>query len=315
MKSIISVIILYFLVIFTSSLFAQSQPKTKVVITGVRFAYPLVEKWIEEYKNANPTVEIEISPRSTTDPSQYDLLIEAYEQEEDIKEGRDYLYIGRYALLPVANANSDFAKLFSDKGLNRQQIEQIYFNDIYADKKEAPKIDAAYTIYTRLQKAGAPITFSKYFGFAQTNIKGKAIAGADEHLIKALVKDSTGVSYSVPGLLYNTETRKQLDGLTVIPVDLDDNGRVSNEEKFYGNLDEVLTKLETAEENDLKNIPTEYIHLSLSKMSSKPEALKFLQWIIYNGQEALHQYGFIKPDQKKFEAAKEKFEQKALRQK
>jgi ABC-type phosphate transport system substrate-binding protein len=315
MKSILSVVILYFLVLLTSSLFAQERAKNKIVITGVRFAYPLVEKWIQEYKAANPSVEVEINPRTTTDPSQYDLLIEAYEQDENIKEGRDYLYIGRYALLPVANSNSDFAKAFADKGLNRELIEQIYFNDIYADKKEAPKIDAEYTVYTRLQKAGAPITFSKYFGFAQTNIKGKAIAGADEHLIKALLKDSTGVSYSVPGLLYNTETRKQIDGLSVIPVDLDDNGRVSNEEKFYGNLDEVLAKLEADEGKELKNIPLEYIHLSLSKVSSKPEAVKFLQWIIYNGQESLHQYGFLKPEQKKFEAAKEKFEQKALKQK
>jgi phosphate transport system substrate-binding protein len=314
MKSFISVVIIYFLAIFATALFAQEQTKNKIIITGVRFAYPLVEKWIQDYKAANPNVQVEINPRSTTDPSQYDLLIEAYEQDESIRSTREYLYIGRYALLPVANTTSGIAKNFGDKGLNRELIEQIYFNDIYADKKEDAKIDTEYTVYTRIQKAGAPITFSKYFGFTQTNIKGKAIAGADEHLIKALLKDSTGVSYSVPGLIYDIQTRKQLDGLTALPVDIDDNGRVTSEEKFYDNLDGLLTKLEEGDEKSLKNIPVEYLHLSVGKVNAKPEAIKFLQWIIYNGQESLHQYGFLKPEQKKFEAAKEKFEQRAATQ-
>src|SRR5688572_2395536 len=129
MKSFISVVIIYFLAIFATALFAQEQEKNKIIITGVRFAYPLVEKWIEDYKVANPNVQIEINPRSTTDPSQYDLLIEAYEQDESIRATREYLYIGRYALLPVANATSGIAKNFGDKGLSRPLIEQLYFND------------------------------------------------------------------------------------------------------------------------------------------------------------------------------------------
>lgn len=44
MKLILSVFILY----FKYPLFAQDKTKNKIVITGVRFAYPLVEKWMEE---------------------------------------------------------------------------------------------------------------------------------------------------------------------------------------------------------------------------------------------------------------------------
>src|SRR5882757_5125847 len=105
MKSFISTIVLYFLVLFASSLFAQDEAK-KIVITGVRFSYPLVEKWIEAYKVANPGVQVVIETRTTTDPAKYDLLVEAFEPEKEVKDTRDYLYLGRYALLPVANANS-----------------------------------------------------------------------------------------------------------------------------------------------------------------------------------------------------------------
>jgi len=283
--------------------FSQNAPENKVVVTGVRFAYPLVEKWIKEYKEVNPNSTVSIESRTTTDPAQYDLLIEAYEPEASVKESREYLYIAKYALLPVANSASAFARNFSEKGLNKELFNQIYFNNLYADKKEAQKIEQTYTVYTRLQKAGAPITFAKYFGFEQANIKGKAIAGADEHLIKALLKDSTGVSYTVPGLLYNLQTRKPVDGLTVLPVDTDGNGRVNNDERFFDTVDNVISKLE---EDDLKNIPVEYIHISISKNSTNAEAYRFLQWLTDNSQEDLHQFGFLKPDPKVFQKGKEK---------
>lgn len=289
--------------------FSQETVNSKVVITGVRFSYPLVEKWIKEYKEANPSSDIVIESRSTVDPAQYDLLIEAYEQDAAIKESRDYLYIARYALLPVANSTSTFGKVYSEKGLTEELIKQIYFSDIYANKKDAKKIANDYTIYTRLQKAGAPITFAKYFGFEQVNIKGKAISGGDEHLVKALLKDTTAISYNVPGLLYNLQTRKPLDGLTILPVDGDGNGRVSNDERFYDNLDVVLEK---TEKDEVKNIPLEYLHLSIGKHNTNPEAIKFLQWVIYHGQDNLNEYGFLKPEPKRFEKEKEKFEQLSL---
>jgi phosphate transport system substrate-binding protein len=310
MKSVISFLIIYFLIIFSSALFAQESSQKKVIITGARFTYPLVEKWISEYKEANPSVEVVIESRTTTDPAKYDLLIEAYEQEKEVKESREYLYLARYALIPVANAKSVFAKVYGEKGLTDDHIRQVFFHDIYADKDDKKTIKEPFTVYTRLQKAGAPTTFAKYYGYDQLNIAGKAIAGADEHLIKALLKDSTGVSYNNPGLLYDLKTRKPLSGLTILPVDADNNGRVSNDEKFYGDLDGLLSTLEN---NNVKNIPVEYLHLSIRKHGYNPEALKFLLWIIDHSQEDLHDFGFLKPEQKRFDAEKEKFEQLALK--
>jgi phosphate transport system substrate-binding protein len=288
------------------ALFSQSVPEKKVVITGVRFAYPILEKWIAAYKEANPSVRVVIESRTNVDPASYDLLIEAYEPEKNIKEDREYLYFGRYALLPIANSNSQFAKIYSDKGLTEDLIKQVFFNDIYADKEKQKEIRAPFKVYTRLQKAGAPVTFARYFGFSQENIKGKAIAGADEHLIKALLRDTIGISYSNPGLIYDLDSRKVLSGLSIIPVDADDNGRVSNDEKFYADLDHALVRLE---EGSVKNVPLEYLHLSLPKHGYNAEALRFLLWVIDNSQDDLHQFGFLKPEPKRFEDEKEKFEQ------
>jgi phosphate transport system substrate-binding protein len=273
------------------------------VITGVRFAYPLVEKWIKDYTAENPKAQIVIESRTVTDPENYDLLIEAYDQERLVKEGREFISIGRYALLPVANAKSAFAKEYVEKGFNEKTYKQIFFHDIYAEKSEP--ITIPFTIYTRLQKAGAPVTFARYFGYEQQQIKGKSIAGADELLIKALLKDETGITYTFPGLAFDLKSRKVAEGLSIIPVDLDGNGRVSREEKVIENLDQVIGKLEGEK---VKNVPIEYIHFSIAKSNVNREAKKFLLWVASHGGSSLHDFGFLNADAKRLETEKAKLE-------
>lgn len=306
MKSFISFLIVYFLLLIASASFAQSEGQAKkVVITGARFTYPLLQKWINEYKEVDPSVEVIINPRTTSDPASYDLLIEAYQLSKEVQEEREVITLGRYALFPIANSKSNFARTYAEKGLDRDLLKQIFFHDIYTHKEKQKQIKVPYTVYTRLQKAGPPITFAKHFGYEQQDIKGKAIAGADEHLIKALLKDSTGVSYNNLGIIYNAETKQVVSGLTILPVDLDDNGRITNDEKIYSSLDNVLAKLESEE---VKNVPIADFHLSIKKRGYNAEALKFLLWVIYNGQDDLNEFGFLKPDLKRFSEEKQKFE-------
>ncbi|HEY3402546.1 MAG TPA: hypothetical protein VGK59_04105 [Ohtaekwangia sp.] len=276
-----------------------------VVITGVRFAYPLIQKWIDDYNKINPDVQIIIESRGTNDPSKYDLLIEAYEPEETIKKNREFVYVARYAVVPVANGNSSFAKTYSDKGLNEGLIKQIFFHDMFADKENEVEIKAPFTVYTRLQKAGVPITFTKHFGFQQKDVKGKAIAGSDEHLLKAVLRDSTGLSYFPLSIAYDRTTGKPVQGLSVLPVDLNGNNKVNDEEKFYDQLASVLEHLEEKGSKN-HNVPIEYLHLSVDKNNPNTKAVEFLCWVIQNGQKDLHAFGYLLPAAARFDT--EKFE-------
>lgn len=277
---------------------SRRQNKT-IVVTGVRFAYPLIQKWIDDYNKTNPDVQIIIESRGTQDPAQYDILVEAYEPDAEAKKNRDYIYMGRYAILPVANNQSVFSKVYGSKGLTREIIKQIFFHDIFFDKSEQAAIKAPYTVYTRLQKAGAPITFSKHFGYQQKDIRGKSIAGSDEHLLKAILRDSTGLTYAPMNLIYDTQSGKPHTGLTILPVDFNGNGKISDDEKFYEHLSTLIERLEGKSQRDINNIPIEYLNLSSDKSGSSPEAILFLKWIIQNGENDLHAFGFLKSDQVK----------------
>ncbi len=277
-----------------------------VRITGARFAYPLVQKWIDDFNQEYPDIQVIIESRASADPTQYEVLIEAYEHTEEIKKDREYAYIARYAVLPVANSKSGLAKTYADKGLDKDLIVQLFFHDIYADKEKQKEIKEPFTVYTRLQKAGVPVTFSNYFGYEQKDVKGKAIAGSDEHILKALLRDSTGLSYLPLSLIYNHETKKPVEGITVLPVDLSGNGKVSDEEKFYNELPAVTKRFEEASSKDLNNVPLQYLHFSVDKKSKNSDAITFVKWVINNGQKDLNDFGYIKPDAQKL--ARDKFE-------
>jgi phosphate transport system substrate-binding protein len=286
---------------------ATIQPKKNqqlVRITGVRFAYPLVQRWIDDFNKEYPDVQIIIESRGSTDPSQYEILIEAYEHADEFKKDREYAYVGRYAILPVANSKSGIAKLYLDKGLNKDLITQLFFHDIYADKEKQEEIKAPFTTYTRLQKAGAPITFASYYGYEQKDIKGKAIAGADEHILKAVLRDSTAISYLPVSLIYDRDTKKSVEGITVLPVDLNGNGRVNDEEKFYNDLPTVVQRLENTSPRELNNIPIGYLHFSVDKKTAGTDAVAFIKWVIENGQKDLSDFGYLKPEPEKLEKGK-----------
>lgn len=275
-------------------------PQKIVVVTGTRFSYKLVQKWIDDYNKVKPNIQVIIESRGSNDPKAFDILAEVYEQDPTVRSNREYLYVGRYAILPVAKSSSAFAKTYTEKGLNTDVIKQIFFHDMFVSEEDRPKpIKMPFTVYTRLQKAGAPIVFTKYFGFQQKDLQGNQIAGSDEHLMKALLRDSTGVSYLPTPLIYDNTTRKPVEGLVVLPVDVNGNGRVNDTEKFYDTVDQMIERLEATAPGDIKNIPIDYLHLSVDKQHASSEALDFLKWVSENGQRDLHDFGYLKPEPKR----------------
>ena len=71
------------------------------MVTGARFSYKLVEKWIEDYNKINPNVQIIVEARGSADPQKYDILAEVYRHDDSFRKNRRYVNVGRYAILPV----------------------------------------------------------------------------------------------------------------------------------------------------------------------------------------------------------------------
>lgn len=188
--------------LISKSSFSQTAADGKVVITGTRFSYPLVEKWIAEFKKEYPNVPFRLITRGNLNVDSANLIINAHKlHPEEIKGGNYVVNIGRYALLPVTNAKNPLVAEWSKKGIKEKQLKKLFFKkyDPFADEeevKEKHKNEYKPTLYTRAQKACAPISFARHFGFKQDDILGKPIGGDDKHLITAIENDTNVFTYS-----------------------------------------------------------------------------------------------------------------------
>ena len=114
-------------------------------------------------------------------------------------------------------------------------------------------------------------------------------------------------------IIYDEATRKPVDGLTVLPVDLNGNKKISDDEKFYDNLDNVLSRFESEGAGKIKNVPIEYLHLSVDRRHASTEAIEFLKWVNEHGQAHLHQFGYLRPDPKEAASSRQSVGTKRLR--
>ena len=230
-------------------------------------------------------------PQKTTEKS--NLSISSYKIPEDkLKNDYEYINVVRYALLPVTNILNPKLIYYQQHGLSEKDIKKLFFEE---NGQNDSKDKSTASIYTRQKQSCAPIAFANHYGLEQANIKGTKVEGDDRSLINEVKKDPNGITYNNLGFIYDLNSRKVNDGLAVIPLDLNENGKLDKEEKIYGTLDELLKNIETTKPSA---IPTEYVTVYFQKENSLQNTAikKFITYILTSGSQYNHHYGFLSLD-------------------
>lgn len=283
---------LLFVLLNSSTVFAsESKANQPVLISGTKFTYPLIEKWIAEYAKIKPNANIRLaSKKDATQPA--DLNIIAHQPtKEDLTENKEIIYAGRYALLPVTNTNNPILLAARKKGLNKKDIDKLFFEVVNYDDEPAAKEKQKFTatIYARDNQACASTALAEYFGHASSEIRGKKVLGDDIYLLSAIKKDSIGLAYNNLGYLFDTNTRKLKEGIALLPLEL----KRETRDILTGNLDFVIDLLE---KNHIETIPVEKIGFIYSQQTARKEVSDFLKWVLTDGQKFNHSEGFLNLD-------------------
>lgn len=277
--------------LFSTTIIAQENSKDIVYIKSARFATPLVEAWISEYNIDNPETQLElVDQQSTNEHISINLISESFEQENELA-GRSVSYAGRYALLPISNANNPFLAEIGRKGLQEKKLENLFFEkDIYDSTSGTTKKDKYNaTIYSGNNEYSFASSFASHFGYSPISIKGRKISGDDLFLIQAIQKDNTGITFNNLSYIFNIDTRKLKDDLSIIPLDLKKEQREVIEN---ADIDAILQLLE---KDKISLIPVEGIGFAYDDNSLA--AKMFLKWVLSQGQEYNHKYGFLKAEE------------------
>jgi ABC-type phosphate transport system substrate-binding protein len=277
-----------------------------VYIKGVGFTDALLEKWIAEYSKTHPGVSLSIAGRDAHEPS-----IEVV--PSGIRDGDDLqattVSFGKYAVLPIAGKDNALPDELKRKKLNEKRIRELFFEkdalaeDFEPDRKERYDV----TVYSGNSSCSVSHSFAGHFGYEASSLKGKKIAGDDIYLNSAVKKDAKGISFNNLSYVFNIESRQLNDGIALLPLDVKkEYAEVLNVQ----NLDETIALLENKQ---IDLIPVGELTFVLPENVS-PATLQFLEWVLSEGQDYIHPFGFLQLNtktiarqQKKISALETKF--------
>lgn len=268
-------------------------------VSGAFALYPLMLKWSEEYQKLHPNVKFDVSAggagKGMTDALgglvDIGMVSRAVTSEEEQK-GAYWIAITKDAVVPTVNSNNPAVAQLKENGLKRDVFEKIYINGTITTWGEATE-DAAITdkinVYTRSDSAGAPETWAKYLGkYEQEDLKGVGVNG-DPGLAEAVRQDKLGIGYNNINFAYDPNTRKPVEGIEIIPLDLSENGKIDTDENFYGTLDDLVAAIGN---NKFPSPPARDLNL-VTKGKPTGAVADFISWTLTDGQQYITESGYI----------------------
>lgn len=310
MKKLAYQIVLLAFILFslTSVLSAQNSSSNPIVISGTKFTYPLIQKWINEYAKVNPNVSFKVEDKAEAGQIAVLKVIAHQPATNELNVNNKIIYTGRYALLPITNDKNPVLTDVTKKGLTKKEIDNLFFDVVLFDdeteKKVKPKFNA--TVYARESKACSSTALANYFGHSASEIKGKKVLGNDLYIISAVKKDSFAIAFNSINNLYDINTRQLKPGISLLPLDI----KKEIKDKIYeNNLDVILGVLE---ENKLETIPVEKLGFVISTENQSKEVNDFLKWVLTEGQKYNKGEGFLSLDKETLTSQAELLEEKLL---
>ncbi|MDR0744317.1 MAG: substrate-binding domain-containing protein [Tannerella sp.] len=281
-----------------------------IQLSGAFALYPMVIKWSEEFRKLHPNVQIDVSGggagKGMTDAlaGVADMGMVSREiYAEEIAKGAFPVAVVKDAVVPVINDRNPELAAIKKRGLSRETARKLWNKEItHWGEITGSQDGLPLHVFTRSDACGAAETFAAWFGRKQEHLRATAVFG-DPGIAVAVQKDKAGIGYNNIAYAYDQKTKKTFEGLTVIPLDLNDNGVIEPEEDFY---ESVETLMKAIDEGRFPSPPARDLYLVTRGRPQRPEVIAFLAYVLNEGQQYAAETGFIALPEEKRKAEADK---------
>lgn len=275
-----------------------SEPSGTIKVSGAWALYPMMVKWAEEYQKIHPKVKIEVSAggagKGAADAIAGLVDIGMVSRDiypEEVAKGAYYVAVTKDSVVATVNKDNPVLNDLLAKGVTRQTFYNIYIaGNVTTWGQVVGRSDVTDEIhvYTRSDAAGAPETWAKYLGKRQEDLRGTGVYG-DPGLLEAVIRDRLGIGFNNIGYAYDIKTKEQVEGIGVVPIDVNGNGRIDSGEDFYSTKDKIV---EAIGRGLYPSPPARNLHL-VTKDKFTGVTKEFVKWILTDGQKYVEEAGYV----------------------
>jgi phosphate transport system substrate-binding protein len=288
---------------------ATGELQGTIKVSGAWALYPMMVKWAEEFQKVHPQVRIDVSAGGAG-KGMADALARAVDigmvsreiRQEEIDQGAYFVPVVKDAVFPTINASNPAWEALSQKGAQRQTFVDLFIVGTPLTWGQVAGTDSSeqVNVYTRSDACGAAETWAKYLGAEQEDLKDIAVYG-DPGLAEAVKTDPLGMGYNNLNYAYDMNSGLPVEGLQIIPIDVNENGQVDPEEEL------------TTKENALAAVitgvypspPARDLYL-VTQTEFQGLTAEFVRWILTDGQQYLDEVGYISLTEDQIDGALEK---------
>ena len=292
--------------ILISSCASKSSKENTISISGAFAIYPLVVKWSEEYQKEHPEVRFNISGGGAG-KGMADALAGAVDlgmfsreiAQEEKDKGVWWIGLTIDAVVPTISSKNPFLDSLKARGLSRDEFKAIFIDNTITSWNVFFQNDNGneITVYTRSDACGAAGTWAKYLDGKQENLKGVGIYG-DPGLAEAVSKDPLGIAFNNTIFAYDIKTGAKREGIDVIPIDINSNGRIDPNENFYNSFDNILQAIANGV---YPAPPARELYFVAKGKPQKKAVLNFIKWTLTKGQAFVKEAGYVPIEQAKID--------------
>lgn len=282
-------------------------------VSGAWALYPMVVKWDEEYRKIHPGVRVDLSAggagKGMTDVLGGMVDIGMVSREiypEEIEKGAFGVAVTKDAVVPTVNENNPALEELMSKGMKKQALIDLWITGNKASWGEVAGTDVTdeINVYTRSDACGAAKTWATFLGdYHQEDLLGVAVYG-DPGLAEAVRQDSLGIGYNNLNFAYDANTGETVAGIQVLPIDLNENGVIDEDESFYGTKYELMEAIGTGA---YPSPPARDLYL-VTKGAPTGLTKEFIDWCLTDGQQYVTETGYVPLPEEKLGEERSKIE-------
>lgn len=270
-----------------------------IILSGAYALMPAAINWASEFQKLYPQVKIKVYTKGTgagikdlIDKKATIAMISRDASPDENKGNLWKLSVARDGVGLIINSKNPWLKEILARGFTQAELVKIFttqkplkWNDFLKEAGPDP-----INIYDRSDNSGAAEVWANFLFCSQPDLQGKGCEG-DPGMIKSISDDKYGLGFCNLNYAFDDKTLDRIPEIQVIPIDLNNNGRIDKKEEIAVNLLDFERNVWAGR---YPKCLCRYLYLATLEKPVDPVVIEFLKFTQGRGQEIVTNSGLCK---------------------